>query len=110
MKTKTEREKLLDLLDYQEHCRFCDMCRESPEMRAASLNALVDHLIANNVRVLPVKALEKEMLIKSLKQVDISGKTYTEYIAAIADHLLTNYDITKKGREGGRKIEYRGAL
>ena len=52
---------------------------------------------------------EKEMLIKSLKQVVITGKTYTEYIDAIADHLLTNYDITKKGREG-RKVEYRGAL
>lgn len=50
---------------------------------------------------------EKELLIISLKQVDITGKTYTEYIAAIADHLLANYNITKKCREGS-KIEYRG--
>ena len=49
---------------------------------------------------------EKESLIKSLKQVIITGKTYTEYIAAIADHLLTNYDITRKNKGGG-KIEYR---
>ena len=63
---QTERKRLIDLLDYQEHCRFCDMCHECPEMRGASLNAL-------------------------------------------ADHLLTNYDITKKGREGS-KVEYRGAL
>ena len=50
---QTERKRLIDLLDYQEHCRFCDMCRECPEMRAASLNALADHLIANGVIVPP---------------------------------------------------------
>lgn len=49
---------------------------------------------------------EKEKLIKSLKQVVITGKTYTEYIEALADHLLTNYDITPKGKCSA-KIEYR---
>lgn len=53
---------------------------------------------------------EKEMLINALKRVDIAGKTYTEYIADLAEFLLQNYDITKKGREGGGKVEYRGAL
>ena len=50
---------------------------------------------------------EKEMLINSLKKVTITGKTYTEYLAAIADHLLNNFDITPKNKGGG-KIEYRG--
>ena len=49
---------------------------------------------------------EKESLVKSLKQVIITGKTYTEYIEALADHLLTNYDLTRKNKGGG-KIEYR---
>lgn len=49
---------------------------------------------------------EKETLIKSLKQVVITGKTYAEYIEALADHLLTNYDLTRKNKGGG-KIEYR---
>jgi hypothetical protein len=49
---------------------------------------------------------EKESLVKSLKQVIITGKTYAEYIDAIADHILTNFDITRKNKGGG-KIEYR---
>lgn len=49
---------------------------------------------------------ERESLVKSLKQVIITGKTYTEYIEALADHLLTNYDVTRK-HKGGGKIEYR---
>ena len=49
---------------------------------------------------------EKDMLIRSLKQVVITGKTYAEYIEALADHLLNNYDMTRK-RKGGGKIEYR---
>lgn len=52
---KTERERLIDLLDYQEVARFCNMCHDCPEMRAASLIALADHLIANGVRLPPVK-------------------------------------------------------
>lgn len=49
---------------------------------------------------------EKETLIKTLKQVVITGKTYTEYIEALADHLITNFDIIRKNKGGG-KIEYR---
>ena len=49
---------------------------------------------------------EKETLIKTLKQVIVTGKTYTEYIEALADHLLTTFDITRKNKSGG-KIEYR---
>ncbi len=33
---------------------------------------------------------EKETIVKTLKQVSIAGKTYTEYIDDLADHLLTN--------------------
>jgi len=52
------------------------------------------------------KMSEKESLIRELKKVIITGKTYTEYIEALADHLLTNYDITRKNKYGG-KIEHR---
>ena len=39
------------------------------------------------------KVVKREDLIKSLKKVTITGKTYTEYIAALADHLIENYQI-----------------
>lgn len=52
---------------------------------------------------------EKENLTKELKKVIITGKTYTEYIDAIADHLLNNYDIAPKGKYNyGKAVEYRG--
>jgi hypothetical protein len=39
---------------------------------------------------------EKEKLTKLLKKVTITGKTYTEYIEAIADCLISN-GICMKG-------------
>lgn len=39
---------------------------------------------------------EKEKLIKLLKKVTITGKTYTEYIEAIADCLIAN-GLSMKG-------------
>ena len=52
------------------------------------------------------KTTEKENLIKMLKKVIITGKTYNEYIADLANYLLTNFDIVRKNKRGG-KIEYR---
>jgi hypothetical protein len=40
---------------------------------------------------------EKEKLIKILKQVTITGKTYTEYIESIADRLISEgYEAREK--------------
>jgi hypothetical protein len=44
----TERERLVRLID-NGPAHFCDICRESPEERAESVEKLTDHLIASNV-------------------------------------------------------------
>jgi hypothetical protein len=44
----TERERLVKLID-QSPAHFCDICRESPEERAESIEMLADYLIASDV-------------------------------------------------------------
>lgn len=55
---KSERERLIDLIDNQHKVEFCHGCYECPELRAASINALADHLLSNGVRLPPVKVGE----------------------------------------------------
>lgn len=45
----TERERLIKLID-QSPARFCDICRESPEERAESIEKLADYLLTSIVR------------------------------------------------------------
>lgn len=45
----TERERLIAILD-RSPAHFCDICHESPEVRAESIEKLADHLLAAIVR------------------------------------------------------------
>lgn len=40
--------------------------------------------------------MTKEELVKELKRVDISGKTYAEYVDAIADKVIEIFNKEKK--------------
>lgn len=44
--------------------------------------------------------IEKAELIKSLGKVIQTGKTYTQYIEALAEQLLANFNITRKENGG----------